>query len=166
MTPQALAGSTFRPRISWMLPVLLGWLGLLIGPPAWAQAPTGCQALAAQYAVAPAQLDPDSLVMLATCITGELATRIGPSPEAEPDQASPGTGGEPRQAATPSPPPIPANVFPSLPVPSPAITAPPFPDQVAGGATPSGPQQYLGQWPPAASWSRWPETAWGSTSAR
>ncbi len=132
--------------------------GLLPIPLAEAQPVGPCQELAAQFAAAPDQLDPASLVALSGCITTALAARIAPPAEGVPESTP--EAEEPPVTEAPAPRPVPPNVFPSQLAPSPSIAAPTFPDQAAGVAPTPGPQQYLGQWPPPARWSTWPEGGW------
>jgi hypothetical protein len=141
------------------LAVCAAWLA-----PSLAEAQSGelCQGLAARFAVAPDQLDPASLVALSGCITAELAVRIASPAEVLPEStpAPPAEVPPPTPTVAPVPRPVPPNVFPSQLAPSPLIAAPSFPDQAPGPAPTWAPQQYLGQWPPPAHWSTWPDGGW------
>ncbi|HTX54052.1 MAG TPA: hypothetical protein VMD08_11615 [Candidatus Baltobacteraceae bacterium] len=148
-------------RIQRVAPLCILGAVLLTVPLARAQSLDLCQALAARFAAAPDRLAPESLVGLTSCVTAELAARIGPPGEALPDGEAASLGGEQRQAVAPAPRPVPPNVFPSVPVPSPSMSAQVFPDQATGPISPSSPQQYLGQWPAAARWGSWPDGSWG-----
>jgi hypothetical protein len=105
--------------------------------PAAAAEPTElCRNLAARFARAPDQLDLPGLATLGSCITGEIAERVGgTAPSGVPREASPAPAPTPAQETTPQ-------------------QYAPASDQWE--RRPPAPRQY-GTWPPPAPWiENWP----------
>ena len=111
--------------------VFLLWLTLWGVREAEAEPSEACRDLAARFAAAPGQLDLKALATLGTCLTTEIAERVG--------AAEPSTG--PREQ-TPAPPTPPGGASP--------------PPASQEGASPPQVRQY-GQWPLPAPWTEsWP----------
>ena len=118
-------------RLSASAIVFLLWLTLWGVRVAEAEPSEACRDLAARFAAAPGQLDLKALATLGTCLTTEIAERVGVTgPSAPPPEQTP-----------------------TLPAPQGGVSPPPASQE---GASPPQARQY-GAWPLPAPWvESWP----------